>query len=93
MTNAQVLQQDLIKLDLQLPKKIFLLFKKNKQDVVADFKQQTALNKYKSGELSLGQAAELAGMPKVDFLDFLSQNKVSLFNYSQAELAEELSTD
>jgi predicted HTH domain antitoxin len=45
---------------------------------------------YEKGSLSLGQAAELAGYTKRDFMAVLGNYEVSLFNYSEAELAKDV---
>jgi predicted HTH domain antitoxin len=37
---------------------------------------------YESGKLSLGQAAEMAGLNKSDFADILSEYSVNYINYS-----------
>ena len=44
---------------------------------------------YESGKLTLGQAAELAGLSKVAFAEILSDYDVSLFNYSADEIARD----
>ena len=41
---------------------------------------------YESGKLSLGQAAELAGLSKVAFSEILSDFNVSLFNYPPSDI-------
>ncbi len=41
---------------------------------------------YEQGKLSLGQAAELAGLSKRGFMEILGTYGVSVFNYSPAEL-------
>ena len=41
---------------------------------------------YESGKLSLGQAAELAGLSKTAFAEILSDYNVSLFNYPPSEI-------
>ena len=45
---------------------------------------------YERGTLSLGQAAELAGMKKWDFPKVLADYGVYYFNMSAAELAEDV---
>ncbi|MES2328616.1 MAG: UPF0175 family protein [Bacteroidota bacterium] len=45
---------------------------------------------YEKGSLSIGQAAELAGYSKRDFMVVLGNYEVSLFNYSESELAKEV---
>ena len=45
---------------------------------------------YEQGRLSLGQAAEFAGMTKRAFAEILGSYNVSIFNYSAAELAKDV---
>ena len=41
--------------------------------------------------MSLGRCADIAGMPKEDFVRFLGENGVSVFRFDdEAEFAEEL---
>lgn len=49
-----------------------------------------AVKLYERGTLSLGQAAELAGMKKWDFPKVLADYGVYYFNMSAAELAEDV---
>lgn len=44
-------------------------------------KRFLAAKMYESGKLSLGQAAELAGLSKVAFSEILADYEVSLINY------------
>lgn len=45
---------------------------------------------YEKSKLSLGQAAEMAGLSKRAFMEVLGQYGVSLFNYDKEELKKEL---
>lgn len=45
---------------------------------------------YEQSKLSLGQAAEMAGLSKRAFMEVLGQYGVSLFNYDESELEKEL---
>jgi len=45
---------------------------------------------YESGRLSLGHAAEMAGLSKRTFAELLSDYGVSLINYSVEDLKDEL---
>ena len=47
---------------------------------------------YESGKLSLGQAADLAGLSKVAFTEILSDYNVSLFNYPASEISKDAAT-
>ncbi|MBC7643433.1 MAG: UPF0175 family protein [Flavobacterium sp.] len=45
---------------------------------------------YQSSKLSLGQAAELAGLTKRKFIELLDKNEVSIFNYPKSELINDV---
>ena len=45
---------------------------------------------YEKGRLTLGQAAELAGLSKQAFMEILSDYDVSIFNTSLSELTDEI---
>jgi len=44
---------------------------------------------YESGKLTLGQAADVAGLSKVTFAEILSDYNVSLFNYPASEISKD----
>lgn len=45
---------------------------------------------YEKGNLSLGQAAELAGLSKSTFAELLSKYNVSIFNFPANDLIEDV---
>lgn len=45
---------------------------------------------YEQAKLSLGQAAELAGKSKHEFIDLLNQYGVSVFNYPASDLVNDV---
>jgi predicted HTH domain antitoxin len=45
---------------------------------------------YESGKLSLGQAAEMAGLSKSTFAELLGDYGVSIINYSVEDLKDEI---
>jgi predicted HTH domain antitoxin len=45
---------------------------------------------YEQGKLSIGQAAELAGLPKRTFMELLGRVNVSAFNYDADELERDM---
>ena len=63
-------------------------------DSLGDFKQDTirfiAAKLYESGKLSLGQAADIAGLSKRTFAELLKDYDVSYINYSIDDLKKEL---
>lgn len=46
---------------------------------------------YEAGRLTLGQAAEIAGLYKVAFAEILSDYDVSLINYTASEIQRDAS--
>ncbi len=51
----------------------------------------TAIAYFQEKKLSLGKAAKLAGMNRLDFMDILSQKGIVIFDYDESELNTELS--
>lgn len=49
-------------------------------------KRFLAAKMYETGKLSLGQAAELAGLSKVAFSEILADYNVSLINYPSSDI-------
>lgn len=45
---------------------------------------------YEKGKLSLGQAAELAGLSKTTFAELLGKYGVSIFNYPPSDLSRDV---
>jgi len=45
---------------------------------------------YEQGKLSLGQAAELAGLSKRSFMELLGDYGVSVFNYPASDLEKDV---
>lgn len=45
---------------------------------------------YEQGKLSLGQAAELAGLTKRTFAELLGRYNVSIFNYPATDLSRDV---
>lgn len=49
-----------------------------------------AASLYEKGKLSLGQAAELAGLTKQTFAELLGKYNVSIFNYPASDLSSDV---
>lgn len=54
-----------------------------------EIKRMLAAKLYEAAKLSLGQAAQLAGMSKVDFAEILHIYDVSLINYPVSEMTKD----
>ncbi len=55
-----------------------------------DLAMLVATRLYEQGKLSLGQAAELAGLTKRTFAELLGIYNVSIFNYPASDLARDV---
>ena len=53
-------------------------------------KRLLASRLYEKGKLSLGQAAELAGLSKQTFMEILADYDVSIYNYPASELDSDI---
>lgn len=45
---------------------------------------------FEKGDLSIGQAADMAGYKKREFMELLYRYDVSVFNYSESELENDI---
>lgn len=72
------LQQYMRTLTINLPESLKL----NESEIITFL----ACKLYEKGSLSLGQAAEMAGVAKREFMDMLGNYDVSIFNYDTDEL-------
>ena len=70
---------------IELPEKVLLAEKTDEESFAKELRILAAVKLYELGRLSSGRAAELAAMPRVEFLLALGRYKVFPF---AAELAE-----
>lgn len=73
---------------IQVPYGVFINLRKSVAEAAQDIQRQAAIRYYKTRILSLGKAAELAGMTRFEFIDFLRFNQEVIFDYTEDELAE-----
>jgi len=52
-----------------------------------------ALKMFELGKVSSGKAAELAGMSRAEFFEACGRYRISVFNYSDEEVGEEIKKD
>lgn len=78
------------KLELNIPENVLLAINEKPEEFVKDIKIYIAINLFKRGKLSLGKAIEFAEVTRWEFMRFLSEEKISIFNYSSSELSEDL---
>ncbi len=70
-------------------KNLTLTIPDNLQLTEHETKRFLAAKMYETGRLSLGQAAELAGMSKLAFSEILSDYGVSIINYPPSDIIKD----
>lgn len=80
------------KLTLELPEDLALILNESWDQLAQEIRVMSAIKLYELGKLSLGKAAELAGMQKVDFMFLLSKYGVPVIDYSEETLEHEART-
>ena len=80
-------------LSFQVPETVFGALRKAPDEFVQEMRIAAAVKWYEQGDISQGQAAEIAGLTRADFINALSRYKVSPWQYTASELQEELAAD
>ena len=65
----------------------------DRESLAAHIRLMAALKMFELGSLSSGQAAEFAGMSRVEFLEACGRYRVPVFNYPDDEIESELRSD
>ena len=75
---------------LQYPDALLNGSGKTREAVENEMRLQLAVRMFQLGELSLGQAALVAGLEKVDFMDELGKARIPLADWDDEEIKAEL---
>jgi predicted HTH domain antitoxin len=77
-------------LTLELPDKVLEELHRSTEEVTRDVRLATAVEWFRRGLISQGKAAELAGIPKADFLDELAARQIPVMPVNLAGLKAEI---
>ena len=77
-------------LTLEIPESALAALHQAPKEFAQEMRVAAAVKWYELGRFSQGRAAEIAGLSRSGFIDALSRDKVSPFQYTAEELAEEL---
>ncbi|RJR27512.1 MAG: UPF0175 family protein [Desulfobacteraceae bacterium] len=80
---------------IDLPEQLYLSLSASgltKEKIATESRKLLALKCFRDRTLSLGRSAELSGLSKWDFIEFLSDNNVPVLDYEEDELAREFET-
>jgi predicted HTH domain antitoxin len=76
-------------IEMDLPESAFSALRLSPAQFVRELRLAAAVKWYELGRASQGRAAEIAGLTRAAFIDALSRYRVSPFQYTAEELAEE----
>jgi predicted HTH domain antitoxin len=79
-----------VELKLNVPEEILYTLNETQDDFIKRMKFYTALELFKVHKLSMGKAAELAEMDKVDFMLEAGKCGVAVIDYETEDFNEEL---
>jgi predicted HTH domain antitoxin len=80
---------------IDLPEQLYLSLSASgltKEKIASESRKLLALKCFRDKVLSLGRSAELSGLSKWDFIEYLSDNNVPVVDYEEDELTREFET-
>lgn len=76
---------------VKIPEEVLYDTKMNQKETNAFVRKYAALAYYLQKKVSIGYCAEIAGMTESEFIDFLGDNKVSIFRFNdESELDRDI---
>lgn len=81
-----------VKAEIEFPEDILISLKESKEEFIHNIKLYAATELCKRKKLSLGKAAELVGMPRLEFADFLGKSRIPVLDLSAQELKSEIAS-
>jgi len=77
-------------LTISLPGEIRQMLNRTPEELARDVQLYAALMLFRMGKLSSGAAAEMAGIPRVAFLDLCAENDIPVSQISGEDLRQEM---
>jgi predicted HTH domain antitoxin len=77
-------------LKLDIPEDILYTLNETKNDFIKQIKMYAAMELYRMQKLSMGKAAELAGMNKIDFMFEAGKREIPVINYDEDDFKAEI---
>jgi predicted HTH domain antitoxin len=80
----------MIQLTLEMPESVLSTLHQAPDELGRELRLAAAVKWYELGRVSQGRAAEIAGVTRADFIDALGRYRVTPFQYTADELADEM---
>lgn len=78
---------------INIPEAALPFLSENQEDFGRELLTAAVVKWFELGTISQGKAAEILGLSRAEFLDVLSNYRVSAWQYTKEDLDEELSLD
>jgi predicted HTH domain antitoxin len=75
---------------VELPEDVFAALRLSPAEFALEMLLAAAIHWYQQGTISQGKAAQIAGIPRGDFIDELSRRRIDVIHVDLADLREEL---
>jgi len=79
----------MVKILIEMPEGVLSALRKEPSSFAKDLRLAAAVKWYELREVSQGRAAEIAGLPRAEFIAALGRYGVTPFQYDADEIAEE----
>jgi predicted HTH domain antitoxin len=77
-------------LTIELPEDLNVALQRSPRELAQDVRLAAAIDWYRRGLISQGRAAEVAGIPRADFIDALASRKIEVAQVDLEALDREL---
>ena len=81
------------RITVELPEDVFSTLRRSPDEVAQEVKLAAAIDWYRRGLVSQGRAAEIAGIPRADFIDALAARRIEPVQVDLEALDEEARLD
>jgi predicted HTH domain antitoxin len=78
-------------IQVPVPESLFGSLRRAPHEVVLEILIAAAIHWYQQGDISMERAAEVAGLPRREFLAELARRRIDVFRVDEADLDRELS--
>ena len=77
------------RVSIEFPDDVFALLRRSPDEVAKEVRLAAAIDWFRRDLISQGRAAEVAGVPRADFIDALSARKIDVIEVDVNELKRE----